>query len=174
MLVGWMKAHHGRSRVPAVLDNGLKWNQITVNPEESQFIETRRLQGAQIAGLYRVPPHMVSDTDRGTSWGTGIEEQGIGFVVYTLGPWISRFESAISSLLPRGQYVKFNMNQLLRGRQKDRFASYAIGRQWGWLSVNDIRQLEDLPPVEGGDTYLQPLNMIDAAQALDVLVKGEV
>lgn len=173
VLASWMKAHGSRSRLPAVLDNGLKWNQITVSPDESQFIETRRLQGAQIAGLYRVPPHMVADTDRNTSWGSGIEEQGIGFVVYTLGPWISRLETALSSLLPRGQFIKFNMNQLLRGRQKDRFMSYAIGRQWGWLSVNDIRQLEDLPPVDGGDTYLQPLNMIEAEAALDVLLKGE-
>lgn len=173
ILRGWMKAHGAGSRVPAILDNGLKWKQVTVNPNESQFIETRRLQGSQIAGLYRIPPHMVGDTERSTSWGTGIEEQGIGFVVYTLGPWISRYEAAMSALLPRGQFIKLNVGQLLRGRQKDRFTSYAIGRQWGWLSVNDIRQLEDLAPIDGGDTYLQPLNMIDAEAAIDVLLKGE-
>jgi HK97 family phage portal protein len=166
---GWVQTYGGLSREPAVLYGGLEWKPISVNPEESQFIETRRFQSNQIAALYRVPPHMVGDVDRSTSWGTGIEEMGLGFVTYTLGPWITRIEQAMSFLLPRGQTAKFNVGALLRGRIQDSYQAFATARQWGWLSVNDIRALIDMPPVPGGDTYLQPLNMVDAQAALDVL-----
>lgn len=170
----WVKAHGDGHRKPAVLGGGLKWRQIQVTPNESQFLETRRYSASEIASLYRIPPHMVGDVEKSTSWGSGIEEQGIGFVVFTLGPWLTRFEQALSALLPRGQQVKFNVSALLRGNAKDRMLAYAVGRQWGWLSVNDIRALEDMQPLtEGGDIYLQPLNMIDAEQALDVLLKKD-
>lgn len=164
----WVQTYGGLSREPAVLYGGLEWRPISVNPEESQFIETRRFQSGQIAALFRVPPHMVGDVDKSTSWGTGIEEMGLGFVTYTLGPWLARIEQAMSFLLPRGQFAKFNVGALLRGRIQDQYQAFAVGRQWGWLSTNDIRSLIDLPPVPGGDVYLQPLNMIDAAQALEV------
>lgn len=169
----WMKAHGDRHRKPAVLFGGLKWRAIQITPEESQFLETRRFQTTQIARLHRVPPHMIGDVEKSTSWGSGIEEQGIGFVVYTLGPWITRFEQALTALLPRNQFYRFNVNALLRGNTKDRYLAYAIARQWGWLNVDDIRALEDLSPLPdgAGQTYLQPLNMVDAAEALDVLVK---
>lgn len=168
----WKRAHGNRHRYPAVLMGGLKWKQITITPEESQFLETRQFQTSQIARLHRVPPHMIGDVERSTSWGSGIEEQGIGFVVYTLGPWLCRFEQGLSALLPRGQFAKFNVSALLRGNAKDRFLAYAIGRQWGWLCVDDIRALEDLTPLPdgAGQTYLQPLNMVDASQALDLLL----
>ncbi len=159
----WVRAR--RNRYPAVTNRSLEFEQIEVSPEESQFIESRKLSALDIAQLYRVPPHMVGLVDRSTSWGSGIEEQGIGFVTYTLGPWVNRYETAMSSLLPAGQYVKINTNALLRGRTKERFESYAKGRQWGWLSVNDIREMEDQEPIEGGDVYLQPTNMVDADQA---------
>lgn len=168
----WVRKYSGLSREPAFLYGGLKWNPIQINPEESQFIETRQLQAAQIAGLFRVPPHLVGDTSKATSWGTGIEEMGIGFVVFTLGPWIARMEQAASFLLPRGQFAKVTVDALLRGKVKDRMAAYAVGRQWGWLSVNDIRMLEDLPPIPDGDTYLQPLNMVDASEALALMLAG--
>lgn len=169
----WVQTYGNLSREPAVLYGGLEWHPISVNPEESQFIETRKFQSGQIAALYRIPPHMVGDVEKTTSWGTGIEEMGLGFVTYTLGPWISRIEQAMSFLLPRGQWTKFNVGALLRGRIGDRYQAYSVGRQWGWLSVNDIRELEDLPPVPGGDVYLQPMNMVDAAQAMDVLMKDQ-
>lgn len=170
----WVRQYKGLNREPAYLYGGLEWHQIQVNPEESQFIETRRMQGTQIAGLYRVPPHLVADVERSTSWGTGIEEQGIGFVVFTLGPWLTRFEQAMSFLLPRGQFAKFNVGALLRGKITERYQAYATGRQWGWLSVNDIRQLEDLAPVDDGDVYLQPLNMIEASAALDQMMAVKI
>lgn len=167
----WIASHGGRRR-PAVLSAGLKWRAITLTPNESQFLETMKFNTERIARLFRVPPHMIGAVDKSTSWGTGIEEQGIGFVVFTLGIWLARFEAELSRRLPRPQYVKSNVSALLRGNTRDRYLSYAIGRQWGWLSVNDIRRLEDLAPVDDGDVYLQPLNMVDASEALKVLIKN--
>lgn len=170
-LARWIVARKG-NRHPAVLSGGLKWRAVTINPNESQFLETRQLNTSQVARLWRVPPHMIGDVERSTSWGTGIEEQGIGFVVFTLGPYIARIEAALNKLTPRGTYVRLNVNGLLRGNAKDRMTAYAIGRQWGWLSVNDIRTLEDLPPIgPEGDIYLTPLNMADAEAALKELMK---
>lgn len=169
----WVQTYGGLSREPAVLYGGLEWHPISVNPEESQFIETRKFQSGQIAALYRIPPHMVGDVDKTTSWGTGIEEMGLGFVTYSLGPWLTRIEQALSFLLPRGQYVKANVGALLRGRILDQYNAFAIAKQWGWLSTNDIRELIELAPVPGGDVYLQPMNMVDAAQAMDVLMKDQ-
>lgn len=168
----WVVAHGGGRRRPGVLTGGLKWRPITITPNESQFLETRKLNTSQIARIWRVPPHMIGDLEKSSSWGSGIEEQSIGYVVHTLAPYLVRIETALSRLTPVGRYVKFKVAALLRGNTRDRYLAYAIGRQWGWLSVNDIRELEDLPPVEGGDTYLQPLNMIDAEQALKVLLSN--
>jgi HK97 family phage portal protein len=165
----WVATHGGR-RKPALLSGGLKWKPVTINPDDSQWLESRNANSLQIAKLFRIPPHMVGHLEKSTSWGTGLEEQGIGFVVYTVGPHLSRFEAAFTRQMPRPQYMRFVVAALLRGNTRDRFLAYAIGRQWGWLSVNDIRELEDLPPVDGGETYLQPLNMIDAQEALKVLL----
>jgi len=162
----WVSTYGGLSREPAYLYGGLEWVQVQVDPDTSQFIETRGLQARQIAKLYRVAPHMVGEISKATSWGTGLEEQNLGFVVFTLGPWITRVEQVLTWLLPRGQYVKANVGGLLRGRTKDRYAAYSAARQWGWMSVNEIRELEDMAPIEGGDIYLEPLNMQDAAAAL--------
>lgn len=143
----------------AVLGAGAKFQPISVSPADAQFIESQRFSVAQIARMFGVPPHLLMDTERSTSWGTGIEQQSIGFVQYTLRPWLIRFEQRLSRQLPQPQYVKFSVEGLLRGDTASRYASYAVGRQWGWLSVNDIRRLEDQPPVEGGDAYITPLNM---------------
>jgi HK97 family phage portal protein len=170
-LARWVASHGGRRR-PAFLSGGLKWKPITVTPNESQFLETRKLNTSQIARIWRVAPHLIGDVEKTTSWGSGIEEQGIGFVVFTLGPYLTRIEAALNRCLPTGQYSKFNVSALLRGNTKDRYLGYAIGRQWGWLNVDDIRALEDLPelPDGAGKTYLQPLNMIDAEAALKKLL----
>lgn len=171
----WIASHGGRRR-PAVLSGGLKWRQVQISPNESQFLETRKLNTAQVARIWRVPPHRIGDLSDHASQGggKGLEEQGIGYVVFTCGPYLTRIEAALSSRKvcdPReGRYSKFNVGALLRGNTRDRYVSYAVGRQWGWLSVNDIRALEDMPPIEGGDVYLQPLNMIDAEKALQVLI----
>jgi HK97 family phage portal protein len=165
----FMAAHQGRRR-PALLSGGLKWKPITITPEESQFLQSRGLNTAQIARIWRIMPHMIGDTERSTSWGSGLEEMSIGHVVHTIAPYLVRIETAFTRLTPVDRIAKFNAAALLRGNTKDRYAAYAVGRQWGWLSVNDIRRLEDLPPIAGGDVYLQPLNMVDAS--LGLIPKG--
>jgi HK97 family phage portal protein len=143
-----------------VLDSGAKFQQLTIPPEDAQFIETRRFQISEVARIFGVPPHMLMDTEKSTSWGTGIEQQGIGFVVYTLRPWLTRVEQRLTKMLrPNNVFAKYSVEGLLRGDTQGRYAAYAQGRQWGWLSINDIRKLEDLPPVDGGDAYITPLNM---------------
>lgn len=147
----------------AVLDSGAKFQQLTIPPQDAQFIESRRFQISEVARIYGVPPHMLMDTERSTSWGTGIEQQGIGFVVYTLRPWLTRVEQRLTRLLrPSAVYARYSVEGLLRGDTKARYDSYAVGRQWGWLSVDEIRRLEDLPPLPdgAGAAYLQPLNMV--------------
>lgn len=167
----WVSTHGGRRR-PAVLSGGLKWRPITITPNDSQFLETKKFNSYQINKLFRMPNHLVGDTEKASSFGKGLEEMGIGYVVYTLGPDLVRFESAFTRQMPRPQYMKFTVAALLRGNTKDRYLAYAIGRQWGWLSVNDIRELEDLEPIgPEGDSYLVPLNMADAEQALKELLQ---
>lgn len=167
----WKQAHSGvdKSHEIAVLGSGTKFTPISISPADAQFIETQRFSVQQIARLYGVPPHLLMDTTSSTSWGTGIEQQTIGFVVYTMRPWLIRMEQRLSRLLPNPQYVKFAVEGLLRGDTKSRYDSYAVGRNWGWLSVNDIRRLEDMTPVDGGDTYMQPLNMTTLGASADTL-----
>lgn len=156
-----------RSQGTAVLDNGTEFKRVTIPPEEAQFIETRKFQLADIARWYRVPPHMIGDLERSTF--SNIEHQGLQFVTHTLRPWLVRLEQEITRKLfpsstegqPSELYVEFNVEGLLRGDVKSRYEAYAIGRQWGWLSTNDIRGRENLEPVADGDKdYLQPLNMV--------------
>jgi HK97 family phage portal protein len=143
-----------------VIDNNAKFREMTIPPEDLQFMEARKFQVVEICRLYQVPPHMVADVERSTSWGTGIEQQGIQFVVYSLMRWVRRSEMAISKFLLPSQerYAKWNLSALLRGDSASRGTFYGGGRQGGWLSINDIRRLEDLPPIPNGDDYLQPLN----------------
>ena len=156
----FIEAHGARNREPAVLSGGVKWRPITISPEDSQFLETRKFQTAEIARLYRVPPHLIGDVDRTTSWGSGIEEQGIGFVTYTLAPILQRIELALSALLPKPQFVKFNVDALMRGSSTNRADFYLKARNAGWMNVDEIREKEDLPPVPdgSGSSFIQPLN----------------
>lgn len=155
----WRELHAGAGKAwdIAVLDADAEFHQLTIPPEDAQFLETRRFQLSEIARLYRVPPHLIADVERSTSWGTGIEEQNLAFVQYTLLPWLRRFEQAITAwLLPvRPRYARFVLDGLLRGDAASRITYYAAGRRDGWLNVNEIRALEDRPRIEGGDTYLQ-------------------
>lgn len=156
----WVNTHGGR-RLPAVMSGGWEYKPVTITPNESQFLETRKFQRSEIAMLYRVPPHMIGDTEKSTSWGTGIEQQSLGFVKFTLMPWLRCIETAISDQLPRGQFVRFNVDALLRGDLKSRYEAYTHARNAGWLNVDEIRELEDREPVPDGrgQDYLQPLNM---------------
>jgi HK97 family phage portal protein len=155
----WIASHGGR-RYPAVLTGGIKWEPITITPEESQFLETRSFQRSEIASWFRVPPHMIGDVERSTSWGTGIEQQGIGFVVYTLRPYLERIEGSLSRLLPGKQFMKFNVDALLRGDIESRYRAHQISLDSGWQNPDGVRALEDLPPIPGGagQMYRQPMN----------------
>jgi len=167
----WKESHQGvqRSHMMAILEAGATWQTVGLNPGDAAFIETQKWETVEIARAFGVPPHMIGDVERSTSWGSGIAEQGIGFVTYTLTPWITRLEwvarrGLLASVDRRLRY-KVRVDGLQRGDTKSRYEGYAIGKQWGWLSTNDIRTLEDQDPVDGGDVYLQPLNMVEAGRS---------
>ncbi len=173
----WGRHHSGTDKAHKVgiLSGGATWNGVSMDNDTAQFIDSRKMQRNEIAMLYRVPPHLVSDVERSTSWGTGIAEQNLGFLTYTLLPWIRRLETALTATLAKGEFLRFNFDGLLRADQKARYEAYAKGRQFGWLSTNDIRRLEDMPPIEGGDVYLQPVNMrnvLDEGGAGDLAVRA--
>lgn len=161
----WNAVYQGsrNSHKVAVLEEGMKYHTIGIAPEEAQFLETRKFQLNEICRIFRVPPHMIADLDRATF--SNIEHQSINFVQYTLRPWIVRYEQTVyKSLLNKGErflyYARFNVEGLLRGDYLTRTQGYAIGRQNGWLSANDIRELEDMNPIESGDVYLVNGNMV--------------
>jgi HK97 family phage portal protein len=157
----WKQQHSGPDSAHdvGVLGAGVSFEPISFPPEDVQFIESRRFQIAEVARMFGVPPHMLMDTEKSTSWGSGIEEQSLGFVVYTLRPWLVRFEQRLSRLLPSPQYVQFSVEGLLRGDSAKRSAFYKAMWELGAYSTNDIRRLEDQPPVPGGDVRYRPLNM---------------
>lgn len=146
------------SHTVGVLSGGAKWKPISVSPEDAQFLGTRAAQNLDIAMVFGVPPHMLGQVDKTTSWGTGIEQQGLGFLAYTLSAWLGRFEDAWSAMLPKPQSARFNADALLRTDTAGRYAVYSAARSTGILTVNEIRALENYGPVDGGDEIAMPLN----------------
>lgn len=147
---------------PMILEMGLDWKPISLNAQDTQFIESRRMTEAQICGLFRVPPHLVANLEKMTL--SNVENMGMSFVNYSLVPYLTRIEHRIQvGLLKPSErisyFAKFNAGALMRGDLKGRYESYGKGIQWGILSPNDCRELEDLNPREGGDIYLTPMNM---------------
>ena len=169
----WNAAFGGssNSHKVAVLEEGLKYTPISISPNEAQFLETRKFQIDEIARIFRVPPHMVGDLEKSSF--SNIEQQSLEFVKYTLDPWVSRWEQAIArSLFSQTEkttyFIKFNVDGLLRGDYQSRMQGYSIGRNAGWMSANDIRELENLdriPAEEGGDLYLVNGNMLPLKDA---------
>ena len=161
----------GNAHRVAVLEEGMKFQPIGIPPEQAQFLETRKYQLNEIARIFRIPPHMIGDLEKSSF--SNIEQQSLEFVMYTLDPWVIRWEQAISRALfsdseKRQYFVKFNVDGLLRGDYQSRMNGYAVGRQNGWLSANDIRELENLnriSPELGGDLYLVNGNMTKLADA---------
>ena len=161
----------GNANKIAVLEEGMKYTPIGISPEQAQFLETRKFQINEIARIFRVPPHMVGDLEKSSF--SNIEQQSLEFVKYTLDPWVIRWEQSIQrALLSQDEkavyFVKFNLEGLLRGDYQSRMNGYAIGRQNGWMSANDIRELENLdriPAEEGGDLYLINGNMLPLKDA---------
>ena len=161
----------GNANKIAVLEEGMKYTLIGISPEQAQFLETRKFQINEIARIFRVPPHMVGDLEKSSF--SNIEQQSLEFVKYTLDPWVIRWEQSIQrTLLSKDEktayFVKFNLEGLLRGDYQSRMNGYAIGRQNGWMSANDIRELENLdriPAEDGGDLYLINGNMLPLKNA---------
>ena len=155
----------------AVLEEGMKYTPISISPEQAQFLETRKFQIDEIARIFRVPPHMVGDLEKSSF--SNIEQQSLEFVKYTLDPWVIRWEQSLSrSLLnedeKRKYFFKFNLEGLLRGDYESRMSGYATARQNGWMSANDIRELENMdkiPAEDGGDLYLINGNMLPLNKA---------
>ena len=146
-----------------VLEQGLKWHQVSLSAEDAQFLETRRYQVEEIARLFGVPPHMIGATDKTTSWGTGIEQQTIGFVTFTMRPWLVSWEQAIARdliLRPETYFAEFSLEGLLRGDSAARAAFYQSAIINGWMSPNEVRDLEGRNARSGGDAFWQPANMV--------------
>lgn len=169
----WNSAYQGSGNAHkvAVLEEGMKFQAIGIPPEQAQFLETRKFQINEIARIFRVPPHMVGDLEKSSF--SNIEQQSLEFVKYTLDPWVVRWEQSLQQILflPSEKstlFIKFNVDGLLRGDYQSRMNGYATGRQNGWMSANDIRELEDMnriPVEEGGDLYLVNGNMLPLNQA---------
>lgn len=175
----WQEAYggpHKANRV-AVLEEGMKFTPISINPQEAQFLETRKFQIEEIARIFRVPLHLIGDLDHATF--SNIEEQSLEYVQYTLQPWLIRWEQAIQRSLftpeeKKTMFCRFNVDGLLRGNYQSRMQGYSIGIANGFMSVNDVRALEQMdliPDEEGGNTYMvngtmTPLRNIGAAYGL--------
>ena len=155
----------GNANKIAVLEEGMKYTPISISPEQAQFLETRKFQINEIARIFRIPPHMIGDLEKSSF--SNIEQQSLEFVKYTLDPWVCRWEQSMQRALlspdeKKDYFFKFNVDGLLRGDYQSRMNGYAVGRQNGWMSANDIRELENLdriPEEEGGDLYLINGNM---------------
>lgn len=156
---------------PMLLEQNGKFTPFIINPADAQLIENKRFQIEDICRIFRVPLHLVQNLDRATN--NNIEHQSLEFVMYTMLPWFKRWEENINMQLltpdqrRAGYYIEFKLDGLLRGDAASRANAYALGRQWGWLSVNDIRKLENMAPIPNGDIYLEPLNMHEAGKPVE-------
>jgi len=161
----------GKSHRLLILEEGMKYEKVTIPPDDAQFLDSRKFQLVEIARIYRVQPHKIMDLEHATF--SNIEEQNIEFVVDTVRPWLVRIEQVINTkLYPSSEqkiyFSEFLVDGLLRGDTKSRYEAYAIGKQWGWLSSDDIRELENMNPIpKGGDIYWMPLNMISAGSTTE-------
>jgi len=158
----WRAAHGGSGKAgsTALLEEGMKWSQLSISQNDAQFLETRRFQVEEIARWFGIPQHLLGSMDAATF--SNIEHQQIEFVTHTLRPWLVRWEQEISRKLFQGDdyYPEFQVDGLLRGDTKTRYESYRIAREAGWMSINEIRALENRSGIgDSGDTYIQPLNM---------------
>lgn len=149
-----------------LLEDGTKFERVGLPPEDAQYLETRRFDIAEIARIFNVPLHLLQEVSGTTSWGSGIEELNIGFVTYTLRPYAVQWEQEIKKKLLGDTpelFAEFLFDGLLRGKLSERVTAYATARQWGWMSTNDIREIENMNRIGAeGDSYLVPMNMIDA------------
>ena len=162
----WEEVHKTAGKI-GILHGGMEFTATPLmSNHDSQFLELNVLSIRDVARLFRVPLHMLADLEN-ASVRANIEQQGIEFIVYSMAPWIVRWQQCLNrKLLSREErstlYFEFLIDALLRGDQKSRYEAHAISRQWGWKSVNEIRREENMNAVEGGEVYLQPSNMVPA------------
>lgn len=166
----WNEFYQGteNSHKIAILENGLKFKPLTINPEDAQLLETRKFNRTEIAGIFRVPLHMIGDLDKATF--SNIEHQSIDFVKFSLTPWLRRIEQAISLQLFSSKernkhYAEFATEGMLRGDTKSRYESYRVAIQSGWLSINEVRSLENMSPVQGGDEHYLQMQMVPIGES---------
>lgn len=163
---------------PLILEDGLKFNNLTMKLVDAEFLSSRKFQLEEICRYCRVPLHLVQNLDRATF--SNIEHMSLEFVMYTMLPWFKRFEDAINCQLltdtdrKSGYHYEFKISSLVRGDLKSRYEAYNIGRNAGFLSVNDIRKLENLPSIPNGDIYLQPVNMVEAGKEPEPVEESKV
>jgi HK97 family phage portal protein len=149
-----------------ILEEGMKYNKNNIPPNDAQWLETRKFQKAEMASFFHIPPHMIGDLDRATF--SNIEQQSLEFAIYTMRPWLVRFERSMNRqlLLPSEKqkyYMEFLIDGLLRGDMESRYRAYAIARNWGWMSANDVCELENRNSIgDQGDIYMAPANMVPA------------
>lgn len=155
----WNGGHQGVGNAHrlGVLTEGAKFSKVSVNPNDSQFLETRQFQVPDVARIFGVPPHLIADASNSTSWGSGLAEQNVAFGQFSLRPWIERIEDAHNRLLTThglpDVFVKLNIDALLRSSTKDRYEAHALGITNGFKTINEARQDEDLPPLPDGDVF---------------------
>lgn len=164
---GFEEGHKGlrRSHRPGILFGGAKFMKTTVDNDSAQFLESRRFAIEEIARIYRCPPSMIGVTTAGAMSYASVEQNGIHFVQHTLRPYISKIEDGYQKLLDNRSFLKFNVDGLLRGDQASRYTAFSTGIQAGFLSINDIHRIEDMRPVDGGDSYRVPLANVDIGAA---------
>lgn len=175
----WNKMHQGLSRSHrlAILEEGMTAKEISADPQKAQALEMQKFNITDVARIFNMPVHMLKELSRSTN--NNIEFQGLEFVIYTLTPWLVKLEqSYCTQLLSEKQRKKYffehSVDGLLRGDSKTRYRNYALGRQWGFLSVNDIRKMENWNPIgEEGDVYMVPLNMIPADKFMTMEAPGQ-
>ena len=159
----WRGFASGEKEGVPVMPPGMEYKTVSINLEDAQFLETRKFQREDICGIFRVPPHIAQLYEKSTSWGTGIEQVSLQFIVFSLMPILNRIENAMEcQLLTRAErqkyQIRFNANALLRGDMKSRSEFYAKALLNGFLCINEVRKLENLNPIEGGDVYRVPSN----------------
>lgn len=158
---------------PLVLEGGTKWEQLTISPEDAQMLETRGFSVEEICRFFGVPPFMIGHTEKSTSWGTGLEQQTLGFVKFTLRRRLKRIEQALEKQLlspqdkANGVTIEFSLEGLLRGASKERADFYQSGLTNGWMTINEVRRLENMAPVAGGDVPRMQMQNVPITEAGD-------
>ena len=170
----------GSAHGTIVLDKGAKFHQLTIPPQDAQFLESRRFQVVEVCRWFGIPPFLMFDTEKSTSWGTGLEQQALGWVKFDLHPDLVAIEQRVTKhvLRPTPVYAKFAIEGLLRGDSAARAAFYTSLWNIGAINTNEIRAYEDMAPIEGGGVHYRPLNMgelgsTDSASAADPITEQE-